>query len=439
MQEKPNILLITIDTLRADHLGCYGYRWPTSPCIDALAGEGVLCEQMICPGIPTQPSYTTLYTGQHPLTHGIIGHSTRNKLSREAPFLSQLLLEAGYTTCAVDNLMRQRLWLGRGFEYYIDPSVRHLLFLAVTCEEINDRAIRWLRTHADEPFFMLIHYWDPHTPYTPPERYRGMFYEGNNPTDPNNDTLARWWHTPLGSMARDTWLHTADGRITDPAYITALYDQEIRYVDEAVGQIINVVDELGLAGRTLVVVMADHGESLTEHNIFFDHYGLYECTVRIPFIAWWPGRLPWGVRLSPLLQVSDIAPTLLEAAGVQVPHTVEGQSFWPLLTGETDRGGHRLVVSVECTWQAAWSLRTERYKFILPRHQDGDEGGRELYDLHADPAEEHNLVEQEPELAKAMEAELEGWIQNRLRALGKEKDPLLEQSGSLRQRLGWIS
>src|SRR6266498_3535269 len=144
MHARPNILLISVDSLRADHLGCYGYHRETSPRIDALSRQGALVERLFCPGIPTYPSYTTLYTGQHPLTHGILAHGGQAKLSKQAPFLPEILVEAGYTTCAFDNLIRGRPWFGRGYEYYIDPSVRHtVLTVAVTSEDLNGGAIPW--------------------------------------------------------------------------------------------------------------------------------------------------------------------------------------------------------------------------------------------------------------------------------------------------------
>lgn len=424
---RPNIVVISVDSMRADHLTCYGYPRATSPYMDALAGEGVLCERMLCPGIPTFPSYTTLYTGQHPLTHGIVAHPCQNELDKEAPFLPSLLLHAGYNTCAVDSLMRSRLWFGRGYEYYIDPSLRHvMLHLAVTCEELNDRALSWVRDHADAPFFLFMHYWDTHWPYKAPDRFRSLFYEeGRNPTDPSDRRLEPWWKHPLGMAARDTWLRTADGRITDPEYITALYDQEVRYADAGVGEFVAALDTMGLGDNTLVVVTADHGESMTEHGIFFDHHGLYDCTLHVPLIARWPARLPRGLRLPPMLQVSDIAPTLLEAAGVPVPKTMEGRSFLPLLTGQETAGGHDRVISLECYWQAKWSLRTKRHKFILARGPDlYGNPPRELYDLEADPREERNIAAKQPDVAAAMEAELEGWIAERLQALGLGEDPV---------------
>lgn len=433
MSRKPNVLLITVDCLRADHLGCYGYHRATSPCMDMLADEGTLMERFICPAIPTHPSYTTLYTGQHPISHGIVAHAGRNELDREAPFLPELFLQAGYTTCAVDNLWRGRQWFGRGYEYYIDPSVRRPLLLGVTCEELNARTIPWLRAHADEPFFLFMHYWDPHYPLVPPDRLRDLFYEGN-PTDPRNQSLDAWWKHPLGALARDTWLRMPTGAVTDAEYVIALYDQEIRYLDEGIGELLAALDELGLAENTLVLLTADHGESMTEHGIFFEHIGLYEATVHVPLIVRWPGHLPGGVRLPQMFEMDDLAPTILDAVGLPIPGAMEGRSFWKLLTGEAEEGGRQWVISLECSWQAKWSLRTDRYKFILAREPDFyDSPARELYDLESDPGEERNVVEERPDIAARMETELEGWIADRLQALGRSEDPLREHGLSLGQ------
>lgn len=432
MDTKPNIVLIVVDTLRADHLSCYGYKYPTSPRIDALAVEGVLGERLFCPGIPTHPSFTTLYTGQHPIVHGIVSHGGKAQLDRQTSVLPELFLQAGYTTCAVDNLWRSKLWFGRGYEFYVDPSVRRGLLIGVTSEEINSASISWLRKNTEEPFFMLIHYWDPHYPLNPPAQYGSLFYEGD-PFDPDNHSLDSWWKHPLGALARDTWLQRADGLITDAEYVRALYDQEIRYLDDGISKLLGALDEYGLAGRTLVMFLADHGTSLTENNIFFEHHGLYDCTTHVPLIVRWPGRLPEGVRIPHTLQMTDIAPTLLEATGLPIPKEMEGRSFWRLLTGDEQEGGYSAVIGLESTWQAKWSLRTDRYKFILSR-DTGLHGGprRELYDLVADPLERNNIAETVLETANSMETELEKWISDRLRAMGREEDPLQEQGISLK-------
>lgn len=438
MNTQPNILLISIDSLRADHLGCYGYSKPTSPFIDSLASQGVTAEHLLCPGLPTYPSYTTLYTGQHPLTHGIMAHGGDAKLDRNAPFLPQILIEAGYTTCAVDNLMHGRIWFGRGYEYYIDPSVRlSMLTMNVTCDQLNKRAIPWLHEHKDEPFFFFIHYWDVHWPFMPPKAYKDLFYDGTNPTDPTNTSLAPFWKHPLGAVAKQTWLRTPKGPVTDPAYVSALYDRELRYLDDGISRLVGALDELGLAERTLVIFTGDHGESLAEHNIFFDHHGLYECTIHVPFIARWPKTLPEGARISPMVQVSDIAPTILEAAGIEQPETMEGRSFWKRLTGEDPgAGGHSRVISVENTWQSSWSLRTDTHKIILSRDGDyAERPARELYDLGVDPLENHNIADEQPQLAASMQSELEGWIDDRVRQLGRTADPLTLQGPSMRATL----
>jgi arylsulfatase A-like enzyme len=368
------------------------------------------------------PSYTTLYTGQHSVTHGIVSHPCDNELDRAAPFFPWLLLQEGYTTCALDSLMRTRIWFGRGYEFYIDPSIHHtMLYLSVTGKELNARAIPWLQQHSDVPFFLFIHYWDPHWPFHPPERYRHLFYQGD-PRDRDNHSLDAWWRHPLGAMARDTWLRTAEGLITDAEYVTALHDQEIRFLDDAIGDILETLDDLGLAENTLLIFTADHGESMTEHGIYFDHHGLYDCTIHVPLIVRWPGHIPGGARLPHTLQVSDIAPTVLEASGVSVPSSMEGHSFWDLLTGKTKQGGHDRVISLECTWQAKWSLRTDQYKFILARQADFYGNPlRELYDLTQDPLEAHNIVQELPQVAADMEQELETWIAGRLGTLGKEE------------------
>src|SRR5262249_1705394 len=155
------------------HLGCYGYRRPTSPTIDALARQGALAERFFCAGLPTHPSFTTLLTGQHPITHGVVAHVGKTELAQDAPCLPPLFLNAAYNTCRLENLLQHRTWVGRGFEFYIDPSQRKSLALDVDCEELNARAIPWLRQHADEPFFLFVHYWDPHWPLRPPPKYRG--------------------------------------------------------------------------------------------------------------------------------------------------------------------------------------------------------------------------------------------------------------------------
>lgn len=427
----PNVLIVAVDTLRADHLGCYGYRHPTSPNVDALARQGTLAENFFCAGLPTHPSFTTLYTGQHPIRHGIVAHMGTAYLSTEAPFLPQILLENGYTTAAFDNLADHRDWFRRGYEFYVNPGARHILSMDVSCEDINQRVIPWLRTYGDEPFFAFLHYWDPHWPLTPPEKYQGLFYAGD-PCDPENHSLDGWWEHALGQLARDTWLRYAEGPVTDARYLEALYDQEIRHLDDGVGQLLDALDGLGLADDTLVLFLGDHGECITEHDTFLEHRGLYETTIHVPFIARWPGQVKADQRISALLQHQDVAPTILEAFGLDQDSQMDGVSFWKQLTGEDAGPGRDRIVCCESTWQAKWGLRTHRYKYILSRAPDRyGKPLRELYDLSSDPAEEHNLAKAQPALATTLERDLEAWIAAELANNGQSEDPIATHGVSI--------
>jgi arylsulfatase A-like enzyme len=435
MTRPPNVVLLTVDTLRADHLGCYGYHRDTSPYIDAFAQEGVLCEGMYCSALPTQPSYTTLYTGQHAVRHGIVGHRSEAEISPAAILLPELFLRAGYRTCAVDTLWMQKDWFGRGYEQYIDPGAKRILSMTVPAEDLTARAVPWIREHADEPFFLFMHYWDTHAPYTPPKAYQKLFYQGN-PFDPNNHSLDNAWHHPISSLLRDVLLRRSEGIVTDAEFVVALYDQEVRHADDGLGEVIGCIDELGLAENTLILVMGDHGESLGEHGIFFEHHGLYDCTLRIPFILRQTGTLPEGTRVPQMFATHDIAPTLLEAAGLPIPSSMDGQSFWKTLTGEEQSEGGDKVYSVEGTIQAKWSLRTLDHKFILSREPDFyGTPLRELYDLKSDPGENHNIASERADLAAEMEADLEGWIAARVKEAGRSVDPLIEQGISFRDVL----
>ncbi|MBT3268279.1 sulfatase [Candidatus Poribacteria bacterium] len=432
MSEPLNILLIAVDTLRAKQLTSYGYDRPTTPAADALAAEGVLFEDMVCSGIPTHPSFTTLYTGQHPMTHGIVAHGGDAVLDRRAPMLPEILLRAGWTTCAVDNLGSARPWFQRGYEFYIDPSRKRSLGLMVTAEQQNARAVEFLRHQGQEQFFLFVHYWDPHTPYLPPVSHRELFYDGDakRASDPADRSLDELWQHPLGKAWRDTWFRSLGGRITDADYVRALYDASVRYADDGIARLLDELASLGLDERTLVVLMGDHGECLGEHGVWYDHHGLYEENIHVPFIMRAPGVLPAGERVERTVRTMDIAPTVLELAGLEAPDEMDGSSMVPLVdpTADTEYGGSDTVITAECTWQAKWSIRTPGHKFIRARSIDFYGSPElELYDRRADPAETTDIATTAPDVAEDLEAELEDWIAREVSRLGRTGDPVTEQ------------
>jgi arylsulfatase A-like enzyme len=429
-----NVIFIVVDTLRASRMGCYGYPKPTSPTMDRLAAEGVRFERAFAPGIPTTPAHTTMFTGMHPLSHNIVCHGGAADLDRRIPVLPELLQRAGYTTAAVDNLFNIKPWLARGYEFYINPASRHRLKLLVSCEEINSRAIPWIQSHAKEKFFLFLHYWEPHTPYLPPERYRTFYPSDRDPFSPDHTNFEPIKRQPFWEMFHDTWFSKL-GPVTDAEYIASLYDAEIRHVDDGIAQILDTLNASGLTDDTMVILTGDHGESMYQHDIYFDHHGLYDDVVHVPLVMRLPGRIPEGTTVRPMVQHLDLAQTILEAASAKAPAAMEGKSLWPLATGEAHDGGYDRVVCCESTWQSKWALRTEHHKLIVAREQDHHNmPPRELYDLKNDPDETCNLALEKWELTATMEAELEEWICAGLARHGRTDDPLRVQGITLGKR-----
>ncbi|OYT43871.1 hypothetical protein B6U84_05330 [Candidatus Bathyarchaeota archaeon ex4484_40] len=259
------VILFVIDTLRADHLGCYGYGKETSPNIDRLADEGVLFENAYPSDVPTQPSFTSMFTGQRGIMTGVVSHSRTESLSESIPYLTEILAQNGVTTAAVSTLYMMRRWFARGFKYYMNPvaGIRRKL-QQVDAEEINEMALPWIREHKDEDFFLFVHYWDPHSIYRPPEPYRRLFYQGDE-TDPENRSLDVLRTQPVWPFIK-RHLDAMKENITDIEYVIAQYDGEIRYADDNFGELLNLLEDLGIYDETAIIFTSDHGESLMSTN-----------------------------------------------------------------------------------------------------------------------------------------------------------------------------
>ncbi|MFY0762339.1 sulfatase [Metabacillus dongyingensis] len=413
------IIFISLDTLRANRLGCYGYKLPTSPYMDHIASKGVLFESAFASDVPTEVAHTSIFTGKVGLTTGVVSHgSPSTYLPKESDWLPTLLRNAGYTTGAVDNLYHLKEWFARGYQYYINSKGKTRWIDGNT---INDLAKPWIKEHKDEDFFLFLHYWDPHTPYLPPKEYIPQFYDSNrDPYDSENKSMEPAFNHPAYPFFK---YHHYDllGDTTDTKYVDALYDAEIRYLDDMLKDLDEFLLEQGIKDDTMLVLFGDHGESLTEHDIFWDHCGLYDQTVHIPIIIRWPGNVPEGVRVKSLTQHADLMPTILEAIGYDIPNDLDGKSLWPLINGHKEQN-HSEVYLSECAWQAARGIRTEGYKYI----ETYDSGPftrppRELYDLKNDPNEQVNLAETHVELIEKYSSMLQEWTESKL--AGRE-DPM---------------
>lgn len=417
-----NIVFVSLDTLRASRLGCYGYTKPTSPYMDRIASEGALFERAYASDIPTEAAHTGIFTGKVGLRTGIVSHgSSLTQLPKSEPWLPALLRSHGFTTAAVDNLYQLKEWFARGYRYYINSVGRKR---NIDGRTVNELALPWIREHKDDPFFLFLHYWDPHTPYLPPQAYTELFYEqGRDPFDRRHTSMeAAYNHAAYPFFKHHHYEQL--GQVTDAAYVNALYDAEIRYLDDRLRELDELLIAEGLYNDTLLVLFGDHGESLTEHDIYWDHCGLYETTVHVPLLMRYPGRIPAGRRVSGLVQQTDLMPTILEAAGIDAPPDLDGRSLWPSLGGE-EEGTRDAVYLSECAWQASRGIVTRDYKFI----RTADAGPyrrppRELYDLRSDPEETVNIAEQDPALADEFERHLDDWVNH---MLGDRPDPMKVQ------------
>lgn len=429
-----NIIWIVIDSLRADHLGCYGYARCTSPHIDRFAQGCVRFTQCISPHIPTQPAHTTMFSGLDVFAHHIVAQGGRKELDPAIRLLPQLLRAHGYFTGAVDNIGR---WFAPAFERYVSsPRWDHDGSRPWrTGEEVTERALELLNeaNRDGRPFFLFVHYWDPHSPYLPPPPFHRMFYEGDA-RDPAHragpHSMDPVWRSPWFSNYFAEWL---DG-VTDIRYVIAEYDASIAYADVCLAHLFQRLTELDRWRDTLVLLCADHGEELDDHGCWFDHHGLYDTNVRVPLLLRFPDGRAAGRAIADMVSMLDLAPTVLDVAGlVEVARDcrMAGRSLLPLIEGHAIAPLEAIYLT-ECTWMRKRGWRTPEWKLI--RALEPDIYGKpavELYDLRRDPAEQHNLAEARPEVAQALSAAMDAWVARRLAETGLP-DPLVDQADALR-------
>jgi arylsulfatase A-like enzyme/Tfp pilus assembly protein PilF len=390
-----NVLLITIDTLRADRLGAYGYDRAETPRMDKLAAEGIRFEEVVAPAPLTLPSHASLMTSMNPPSHGIRDNAAF-EISAGAQMLAELFKESGYETGAFVGayVLHSRWGLSRGFDTYDDrfdygePGA--LLQRAERRgDKVVETAVDWLKCERDAPFFAWVHFFDPHDPYTAPDPYGGRFAERP-------------------------------------------YDGEVAYVDLLVGELIDALSRYGESEETIVVVTSDHGEALNDHGEPTHGLFLYDSTVLVPLIIRLPNQKAAGLDVSEQVRLIDVAPTILELVGIATPASFEGKSLLPHLSGEGSARpaySETFVPRFHFGWQELHAVRSDGYKYILaPRP--------ELYLVNADPGEIENLLESRPTQAEALRAELE-----EIRGQGGALRPG-ELSGEARrqlQSLGYIA
>lgn len=363
------VLLVSIDTVRRDHVGAYGYGPPTTPRFDALARGGLLCEDAVSASSWTLPAHLSMLTGVDPGRHG--GVDMRHGFNRSVPTLPALLRDAGFATRAVTS----HLYVSG--VYGVDDGFEHLDFHQDRkATDVADRGIDLLDRIGDRPFFLFLHLYDPHWHYDPPDWARRLFetsYAG-----------------PLTGNWQD--FSRRDRSTTSPAdlaHLLALYDGEIRYADTEVGRVLDHLAARGLDRSTLVVVTSDHGEEFLDHGSWEHQKTLYEEVTRVPLAIAGPGIAPRKERAQ--VSLLDVAPTILAFAGAAVPPSMTGRSLLAAASeresyGETDH-------TTDGTRKLFLRGGAGRWKSILSLSPDGKETrGEEWYDLASDPAEHKSIV-----------------------------------------------
>lgn len=375
---KLNVVLITIDTLRADHLGCYGYASIETPNIDQLARAGVRFAQAYTPVPITLPAHASLLTGAFPLATGMHDFSG-NKLPASVPTLARILRDHGYTTAAFlgSAVLDSRFGLNQGFDTYFDhfeigrSEEVHLDAIERRGDHVVDEALKWLQLNPQRPLFLWVHLYDPHAPYNPPEPYASRY------------------------RARP-------------------YDGEIAFADAQIGRLVAFLRQQGLFDQSLMVLASDHGESLGEHGEKTHGFFIYNSTLHVPLIVKMPGAAPRVVQDE--VSLVDVMPTLLQALKISVPASVQGRSLLSLVLGGPAANQSNLYAEsypplLHFGWSPLRSLQWRGLKYIETTRP-------ELYDTRTDPRERNNLFSTRQALAQEMRERLHSVVRRFTPAAG---------------------
>ncbi len=454
---RPNVLLITIETLRADHVSSYGYKRRTTPNLDLLASQGAQFETVIAQAPFTLPSITSLLTSLTPPRHGVRNHP--GTLSSEHQTLAEKFLEAGYETVALTRhtWLRRKSGLDQGFVAYRNNK----LSTGLDARSLSLAAVDFLESRdSSKPFFLWLHFLDPHLPYTPSYPYSTLYQNGLSeepqvshlrsmlgqpretfeptpyadipggpyydlvlPQYPKNPILLdlAFWRRSRGSI----FFNNNRYKESHLAELRDLYDGAITYTDDNVGRILKAVSALELDESTIIALTSDHGEALGEHQLFFTHdFTLYDEVLKVPLILRYPGFIHPDTVITQQVRLVDVAPTLLELSNLTPFSRSEGISLAPLFQGrslpflnafaESAPRRHMFPEQKRIYFdgnRGKWRmLRTDRWKLIRIPHPEGDR--HELYDMVNDPHEKTNLFNELPGEGLKLAPLLNTWMAN---------------------------
>ena len=428
MPDKPNILLIAIDSIRADHMSCYGYDRLTTPHIDKFAQSGTLFENTFSPHIPTTPAYASMLTGKDCFGTQVVALRHQGPVREDIPVAAQIFRHYGYNTTCVNFSGNPS---GRSFDNYVEYAGwgSWKQGRSPKAQNLNDVTIPELErlTAEDKPWFVMARHMDPHAPYLPPAPYERMFYHGDE-CDPDNRSMDPVLAFKPFAKFFKSWMPPG---ITDKDYIIAQYDGAIAYMDAAIQSIFTALDSLGVLDDTVIAINGDHGETLYDHELWFDHHGIYDNVLHVPLIIRYPDAVPAGARVSGYNQHKDLLPTLLELAGLSDNaendgYQFDGRSLMSLLRGDESSFESEFYIS-ECTWMRKHGWRTPGWKLMIALEPDFHfKPPVELYNLVEDPEENNNLADERPDVVADLQARMEAFIAEREAETGFT-NPMLTQ------------
>ena len=443
------LLYVDIDTLRADHLGCYGYHRNTSPNIDALAGGGVRFDNVYASDVPCLPSRTALVSGMLGIRNGVINHGgVAADLPPEGPnrgFRSTIigqswpsrLMQAGYRTASLSSfpLRHSAPWWTSGF-----MEAMNLMrgMGNERADEVIPHALDWLdRNGAADDWFLHVHLWDPHTPYNTPASFPNVFEGDRIPAWLTGEVRAAHWELPGPHSAQEVTGYDYDefdqeavhprqpmqaSSMDEVKRIFDGYDLGIRYADDAVGQLLNSLADLGVLDDTAVMISSDHGEAFGELGVYCDHQAADEATCRLPMVLSWPGMA--ARNYEGLHYQLDVTATIADLVGIEVPQHWDGVSIKSALEAGEEAGRDHLVVS-QGAWSCQRSVRWDDWIYTETRHDGFHAWNHEmLFDLGNDVHQQHDLVDDDQPTRDTGRRLLNDWRTTSLETATTPVDPM---------------
>lgn len=412
---KPNILLIAVDSLRRDRMSLYGYKHQTTPHIDRFATGGTVFEQTFSAHVPTTPAYASMLTGRDCFGTQVVALRHKGGLTPAVPTLAEISREAGYNTTCVGFRGNPA---SRGFDTYLDYEAWGSAAdgRAHKAEGLNDVTLPELARldAAGKPWFMMLRHMDPHSPYLPPKPFDRIFYQHDEFDKKNKSLKPALEFKPFCDYFK-SWIPEG---VTDSKYVNAQYDGALAYMDSCIQHIFGRLEAMGILDNTIVIINGDHGETLDEHECWFDHHGIYETNLVIPLIIRYSKKVPAGLRVKGFNQHKDLLPTILELAGIRTKAKMDGKSLMRLISGKESSFESEMYIT-ECTWMRKHGWRTPQWKLIVALEPDfHNKPEVELYNLIEDPNELVNLASKHPDIVESLRARMDKHIARREKASG---------------------